>query len=104
MGIPKMDARFAARVATGLSLTILGLAGLRGEAFAQYPQYYPPGPYTPIAPAYRPALPPPDQQQKRGQRAGDTLAQQGAHEQRARCQRRSPTEARVAGGLADFCE
>jgi len=59
MGIPKMDARFAARVATGLSLSILGLAGLRGEAFAQYPQYYPPGPYTPIAPAYRPALPPP---------------------------------------------
>jgi len=36
MGIPKMDARFAARMATGLSLAILSLAGLRGEAFAQY--------------------------------------------------------------------
>jgi lipoprotein-anchoring transpeptidase ErfK/SrfK len=46
-----MDARFAARMATGLGLAILGLMGLRGEAFAQYPQYYPPGPYP--APGYR---------------------------------------------------
>jgi lipoprotein-anchoring transpeptidase ErfK/SrfK len=56
MGIPKMHARFAARMATGrslaiLGLAILGLAGLRGEAFAQY---YPPGPYTPVAPGHRP--------------------------------------------------
>src|SRR5215471_9449309 len=49
MGIPKMDAHFAARVATGLSLAVLGLTGLQGEAFAQY---YPPGPYTPAPPAY----------------------------------------------------
>jgi lipoprotein-anchoring transpeptidase ErfK/SrfK len=55
MGIPKMDARFAARMATGLGLAILGLMGLRGEAFAQYPQYYPPGPYAPPAPGYRAA-------------------------------------------------
>src|SRR5258708_30094531 len=55
MGIPKMDARFAARMATGLSLAILSLAGLRGEAFAQY---YPPGPYTPSP--YRQAPGPPD--------------------------------------------
>jgi lipoprotein-anchoring transpeptidase ErfK/SrfK len=48
-----MDARFAARMATGLGLAILGLMGLRGEAFAQYPQYYPPGPYA--APGYRAA-------------------------------------------------
>jgi lipoprotein-anchoring transpeptidase ErfK/SrfK len=48
-----MDARFAARMATGLGLAIVGLMGLRGEAFAQYPQYYPPGPYT--APGYRAA-------------------------------------------------
>jgi lipoprotein-anchoring transpeptidase ErfK/SrfK len=54
MGIPKMDARFAARMAIGLGLATLGLAGLRGEAFAQY---YPPGPYTPAPPAYR-AVPP----------------------------------------------
>jgi lipoprotein-anchoring transpeptidase ErfK/SrfK len=59
MGIPKMDARFAARMATGLGLAILGLVGLRGEAFAQYPQYYPPGPYQP-APGYRAAPLPPD--------------------------------------------
>jgi lipoprotein-anchoring transpeptidase ErfK/SrfK len=53
-----MDARFAARMATGLSLAILGLTGLRGEAFAQY---YPPGPYTPAPPPYRAVpLPPPD--------------------------------------------
>src|SRR5215468_7446706 len=51
MGIPKMDARFAARMATGLSLAILSLAVLRGEALAQY---YPPGPYTPVAPGHRP--------------------------------------------------
>jgi len=58
MGIPKMDARFAARMATGLSLAILSLAGLQGEAFAQY---YPPGPYTPVPPPYRQAPPvPPD--------------------------------------------
>jgi lipoprotein-anchoring transpeptidase ErfK/SrfK len=58
MGIPKMDARFAARMATGLSLAILSLAALRGEAFAQY---YPPGPYTPVPPPYRQAPPvPPD--------------------------------------------
>ena len=58
MGIPKMDARFAARMATGLGLTILGVTGLRGEALAQY---YPPGPYTPAPPAYRVApTPPPD--------------------------------------------
>ena len=59
MGNPKMDARFAARMATGLGLTILGVAGLRGEAFAQY---YPPGPYyTPAQPGYRAVpLPPPD--------------------------------------------
>ncbi len=50
MGIPKMDARFAARMATGLSLAILGLAGLRGEAFAQF---YPPSPYTPVPSPYR---------------------------------------------------
>jgi lipoprotein-anchoring transpeptidase ErfK/SrfK len=55
MGIPKMDARFAARIATGLGLAILGLMGLRGEAFAQYSQYYPPGPYPPAPPAYRAA-------------------------------------------------
>jgi lipoprotein-anchoring transpeptidase ErfK/SrfK len=54
MGIPKMDARFAARMATGLSLAILSLAGLRGEAFAQY---YPPGPYTPVPSPYRQAPP-----------------------------------------------
>jgi lipoprotein-anchoring transpeptidase ErfK/SrfK len=56
-----MDARFAARMATGLGLAILGLMGLRGEAFAQYPQYYPPGPYPPGPPTYRAApLPPND--------------------------------------------
>ncbi len=54
MGIPKMDARFAASMATGLSLTLLGLMGVRGEAFAQY---YPPGPYTSAPPTYR-QLPP----------------------------------------------
>jgi lipoprotein-anchoring transpeptidase ErfK/SrfK len=54
MGIPTMDARLAARMVAGLGLAILGLAGLRGEAFAQS-QYYPPGPYTP--PAYRTAPP-----------------------------------------------
>jgi lipoprotein-anchoring transpeptidase ErfK/SrfK len=66
-----MDARFAARMATGLTLAIAALAGLRGEAVAQS-QYYPPGttPYTPAPPpGYRPppapgvdddtALPPP---------------------------------------------
>ena len=48
MGTPKMDARFAARMAAGLSLAILSLAGLRGEALAQY---YPPGSsYTPVPP------------------------------------------------------
>jgi lipoprotein-anchoring transpeptidase ErfK/SrfK len=55
-----MDARFAARMATGLGLAILGLMGLRGEAFAQYPQYYPPGPYTAAPPTYRAAPLPPD--------------------------------------------
>lgn len=47
-----MDARFAARMATGLSLTVAALAGLPGQSFAQY---YPPGqgPYTsPPPPAY----------------------------------------------------
>src|SRR5260370_40140661 len=59
MGTPKMDARFAARMATGLSLAILSLAGLRGEAFAQY---YPPGPYTPVPSPHRqvPQVPPDD--------------------------------------------
>ncbi len=60
MGIPNMDARFAARMATGLSLAILGLAALRGEASAQYPQYYPPGPYTPVPPYRAVPLPPDD--------------------------------------------
>jgi lipoprotein-anchoring transpeptidase ErfK/SrfK len=60
MGIPNMDARFAARMAAGLSLAILGLAAVRGEAFAQYPQYYPPGPYTPAPPPYRAVPLPPD--------------------------------------------
>jgi lipoprotein-anchoring transpeptidase ErfK/SrfK len=55
MGIPKMDARFAARMATGLSLAILSLAGLRGEAFAQY---YPPGQYTPVPPPGYRQMPP----------------------------------------------
>jgi lipoprotein-anchoring transpeptidase ErfK/SrfK len=49
-----MDARFVAKMATGLSLAVLGLAGLRGEVFAQY---YPPGPYTPAPPSYRPVPP-----------------------------------------------
>src|SRR5882724_8196694 len=55
-----MDARFAARVVTGLGLTalgliVLGIVGPGGDAFAQY---YPSGQYTP-APAYRgaPMLP-----------------------------------------------
>src|SRR5262249_16598749 len=56
MGIPLMDVRFAAGMAPGLGLSILGVAGLRSEAFAQY---YPPGPYTPAPPAYRVAPPPP---------------------------------------------
>jgi len=51
MGIPKMDAHFAARVATGLSLAVLGLTGLQGEVFAQY-YPPPPSPYTPAPPAY----------------------------------------------------
>jgi lipoprotein-anchoring transpeptidase ErfK/SrfK len=56
MGILKMDARFAARMATGLGLAFFGLIGVRGEAFAQYPQYYPPGPYAPAPPpTYRAA-------------------------------------------------
>ena len=49
-----MDARFAARVVTGLGLTALGLTalggGLGGKAFAQN---YPSGYYTPAPPAYR---------------------------------------------------
>src|SRR5499427_482373 len=57
MGIPKMDVRFAARMATGLGLTILGVAGIRSEAVAQY---YPPNSYTPAPPAYRVPTPPPD--------------------------------------------
>src|SRR5215467_10764691 len=57
MGIPKMDVRFAARMATGLGLTILGVAGLRSEAVAQD---YPPNSYTPAPPAYRVPSPPPD--------------------------------------------
>jgi lipoprotein-anchoring transpeptidase ErfK/SrfK len=48
-----MDASFAARMATGLSLAILGLAG-SGQALAQY---YPPGPYAPVQPPYRAAPP-----------------------------------------------
>ena len=53
-----MDARFAARLATGLGLTILGMVALRGAAFAQY---YPPGAYQPPPPGYRTApIPPPD--------------------------------------------
>ncbi len=57
MGTSRMDARFAARMATGLSLAIAALAGLPGEAFAQY---YPPGPppYAPPPPGYRAPLPP----------------------------------------------
>jgi hypothetical protein len=46
-----MDGRFAARMATGLSLAVMALAGLRGEALAQY---YPPG----AASSYPPAPPP----------------------------------------------
>src|SRR5215470_1805292 len=60
MGIPEMDVRIAARMATVLGLTILGATGLQGETFAQsYPPgpyssgpYRVPGPYTP-APPYR---------------------------------------------------
>jgi len=60
MGIPEMDVRFAVTMATGLGLTILGVTGLQGEAYAQpYPQgpygsdpYRAPGPYTPV-PQYR---------------------------------------------------
>jgi lipoprotein-anchoring transpeptidase ErfK/SrfK len=50
-----------ARAATGFSLVVVALAGLRGEALAQYSQYYPPGPgpYTAAPPSgYR--QPPPD--------------------------------------------
>jgi lipoprotein-anchoring transpeptidase ErfK/SrfK len=53
-----MDARFAARIATGLSLAIAALAAPPGVAHAQY---YPPGagPYTPAPPpGYRTPLPP----------------------------------------------
>jgi lipoprotein-anchoring transpeptidase ErfK/SrfK len=57
MGIPKMDVRFATRMATGLGLAILGLAGLRGEVFAQY---YPPGTYSAPPSAYRTAPLPAD--------------------------------------------
>jgi lipoprotein-anchoring transpeptidase ErfK/SrfK len=47
-----MDARFAARMATGLGLTVLGVVGFGGGAFAQnYPSGYAP------APAYRGAPP-----------------------------------------------
>jgi len=44
-----MDARFAARMATGLTLTVAALAGLPGQSVAQY---YPPGqgPYTAAPP------------------------------------------------------
>jgi lipoprotein-anchoring transpeptidase ErfK/SrfK len=71
-----MDARFVARtfpntivvarLAAGLSLAVAALAGLPGEALAQYsqqqPQYYPPaqGPYTPAPPpGYEESAPPP---------------------------------------------
>jgi lipoprotein-anchoring transpeptidase ErfK/SrfK len=58
MGTSRMDARFAARLATGLSLAVVALAGLGGEA---YGQYYPPGasPYPPAPPpGYRMPMPP----------------------------------------------
>jgi lipoprotein-anchoring transpeptidase ErfK/SrfK len=57
MGTSRMDARFAARMATGLSLAIVAVAGLGGEAFGQY---YPPGaaPYPAPPPGYRTPLPP----------------------------------------------
>jgi lipoprotein-anchoring transpeptidase ErfK/SrfK len=58
MGTSRMDARIAARMATGLSLAVLTLAGLRGEAFAQY---YPPGgpaPYPPAPPPGYRSVPP----------------------------------------------
>jgi lipoprotein-anchoring transpeptidase ErfK/SrfK len=47
-------------MATGLSLAVVVIAGLRGEALAQYSQYYPPGPgpYSAAPPsAYRHAPP-----------------------------------------------
>jgi lipoprotein-anchoring transpeptidase ErfK/SrfK len=50
MGTSRMDARFAARLATGLGVAVVALAGLPGVALAQY---YPPG-----AGAYTPAPPP----------------------------------------------
>jgi lipoprotein-anchoring transpeptidase ErfK/SrfK len=52
-----MDGRFTARMAAGLSLAVMALAGLRGEALAQY---YPPNatPYPPgPPPGYRVAPP-----------------------------------------------
>src|SRR5450631_1218171 len=52
-GMWMMDARFAAGVATGLGLTVLGVVGFGGGAFAQN---YPTGAYTP-GPAYRGAPP-----------------------------------------------
>jgi lipoprotein-anchoring transpeptidase ErfK/SrfK len=54
-----MDARFAARMATGLSLAVMAFAGMRGEALAQYypggggSAAYPPAP----PPGYRTAPP-----------------------------------------------
>jgi lipoprotein-anchoring transpeptidase ErfK/SrfK len=61
MGTAKMDGRFAAKMATSLSLAIVTLAGLSGTAAAQYSQYYPPGYYPPSPsappPGYRPQAP-----------------------------------------------
>jgi lipoprotein-anchoring transpeptidase ErfK/SrfK len=59
MGTSRMDARFAARMATGLSFAVAALAGVQGEASAQY---YPPGAYTPAPPppGYRAPVPPGD--------------------------------------------
>jgi lipoprotein-anchoring transpeptidase ErfK/SrfK len=49
-------------MATGLSLAVVAVTGLRGEALAQYSQYYPPGPgpYTSAPPHGYRQLPPDD--------------------------------------------
>ena len=72
MGTSRMDARFpsrnlagkirVARIATGLSLAVAAVVGLRGEALAQYSQYYPPGPgpYSAAPPSGYRQLPPDD--------------------------------------------
>jgi len=54
LGMRKMNLRFAAKMMTGLGLTVLGVAGLGGGTFAQY---YPPGP---APPGYRMVPIPPD--------------------------------------------